>query len=759
MKSKILVVSIGLTALLGWAVAGCRGKGGQSCGNNDAEGSETCDGSDLKGETCVSLGYGGGTLLCNPDCAGFDESGCTDCGNEQIDTGEDCDGAELGGETCETRNFDSGTLGCGADCSFDYSNCVGGCGNGDLEIGEECDGSDFGPQQCTDFEFGGGDLACAGDCTLDFSQCLNGCGNGIQEGNEECDGSELNNQTCQGLGFDTGTLACDTDCTYDTSGCSGGLSRLGGPCTADNECASGTCFTEVEYGLPGGYCVDEYDQCTLGEFCTNNAGYCLQFSGGPPNFCLTWCDPNGTGQECRTAYQCVDLPDGQNGYCWANCQSDADCTTTNNCNETTGFCEPPPEVCTNSVDDDYDNLVDCEDPDCFWECPHGEICDNNIDDDSDSLTDCNDGECAAYVDCIGETPCTPVATLNCSDSLTGETNDASGSTNAIIDWCGRGRDNWTGPEYTYQMTVNSNTIVELHVENLSADVDVLVIRDDGLFGCNPLACFTASTFEQPGWTTEDATFQAEPGYTYYIVVDGWDTAVATYDLSVNCSAGEDCSNGTDDDDDYAVDCNDPSCFGQSPCDTAETNCVDGFDNDGDWDRDCDDSDCAASAICTGSTTSIYTEDFTTWPATGWTVTDGGSTADTWEHCDGCAITLAGATGAFAVVDSDSAGQNETLDEILTSPPVDLSGYTYAWLSFVHNLQVWTTRELGVIEVSTDGSTWIPAGSFGTDQQRAVVVDISAVAGSSTAQFRFHYLDFGEWGWWWAVDTVEVLVAN
>ena len=45
------------------------------CGNNVKEGGEQCDGSDLGGASCQSLGYSGGTLRCRPDCT-FDTSGC-----------------------------------------------------------------------------------------------------------------------------------------------------------------------------------------------------------------------------------------------------------------------------------------------------------------------------------------------------------------------------------------------------------------------------------------------------------------------------------------------------------------------------------------------------------------------------------------------------------------------------------------------------------------------------------------------------------
>ena len=48
-----------------------------SCGNGKAEGDEQCDGADLKGMTCMSLGMGaaGAILKCNSRCA-FDMLMC-----------------------------------------------------------------------------------------------------------------------------------------------------------------------------------------------------------------------------------------------------------------------------------------------------------------------------------------------------------------------------------------------------------------------------------------------------------------------------------------------------------------------------------------------------------------------------------------------------------------------------------------------------------------------------------------------------------
>jgi len=45
------------------------------CGNNIIEGGEDCEGEDLNGQTCVSLGYASGTLTCDIACS-FDTSDC-----------------------------------------------------------------------------------------------------------------------------------------------------------------------------------------------------------------------------------------------------------------------------------------------------------------------------------------------------------------------------------------------------------------------------------------------------------------------------------------------------------------------------------------------------------------------------------------------------------------------------------------------------------------------------------------------------------
>jgi len=45
------------------------------------------------------------------------------CGNGVIEGGEDCEGADLGGQTCESLGYGPGTLTCDIACSFDTTQC------------------------------------------------------------------------------------------------------------------------------------------------------------------------------------------------------------------------------------------------------------------------------------------------------------------------------------------------------------------------------------------------------------------------------------------------------------------------------------------------------------------------------------------------------------------------------------------------------------------------------------------------------------
>ncbi len=89
------------------------------CGDGIAQADEACDGSDLKGATCVSAGFEAGTLVCGPNCQ-LATTACTRrCGNGMLDPLETCDGT-LGLGTCGTF----GTERCSSSCAVDRQGCV-----------------------------------------------------------------------------------------------------------------------------------------------------------------------------------------------------------------------------------------------------------------------------------------------------------------------------------------------------------------------------------------------------------------------------------------------------------------------------------------------------------------------------------------------------------------------------------------------------------------------------------------------------------
>jgi hypothetical protein len=63
-----------------------------------------------------------------------------------------------------------------------------------------------------------------------------------------------------------------------------------------------------------------------------------------------------------------------------------------------------PENCTDALDNDFDGLTDCFDPDCALLPICQEICNDGIDNEGDGFIDCADGECACTAFCPPPTP-------------------------------------------------------------------------------------------------------------------------------------------------------------------------------------------------------------------------------------------------------------------------------------------------------------------------------------------------------------------
>jgi len=77
------------------------------------------------------------------------------CGDGAMNAPEECDGADLAGSTCESLGFHPGTLACSETCTFDTTACGGACGDGTIN----------GDEQCDDGNTEGND-GCSASCTL-----------------------------------------------------------------------------------------------------------------------------------------------------------------------------------------------------------------------------------------------------------------------------------------------------------------------------------------------------------------------------------------------------------------------------------------------------------------------------------------------------------------------------------------------------------------------------------------------------------------
>lgn len=153
------------------------------CGNGTLEAGESCDGPNLGLGTCEGLGYPGGVLSCNDDCS-YDSADCDphseppSCNDGVRDEVEECDGSDLGGEDCGSLGFSGGTLACAEDCSFDLRACEhvapATCGDGMRNGSEVCEDTDLGGADCAALGYVGGTLSCTGGCSFDESQCVSG---------------------------------------------------------------------------------------------------------------------------------------------------------------------------------------------------------------------------------------------------------------------------------------------------------------------------------------------------------------------------------------------------------------------------------------------------------------------------------------------------------------------------------------------------------------------------------------------------------
>jgi cysteine-rich repeat protein len=230
---------------------------------------------------------------------------------------------------------------------------VGTCGDGAVDVGEQCDDGN----------------------SVNSDACLNSCitatcGDSIvRTGVEQCDTTELSGASCVSRGFDGGSLTCSA-CTFNTSACTNapvtcgnGVVNVGETCDDGNNNQNDSCTNLCQAATCGDGVIrsgtEQCDGSDLGGASCTSLGY----DSGSLS-CSSLCTLN--------ASSCVgDIIGGIS------------------------------EECTNTVDDDEDGLVDCDDiVDCSRHsaCTGVFACADGLDNDNDGATDLQDVGCSSATD-------------------------------------------------------------------------------------------------------------------------------------------------------------------------------------------------------------------------------------------------------------------------------------------------------------------------------------------------------------------------
>ncbi|MBR58381.1 MAG: hypothetical protein CMH54_10215 [Myxococcales bacterium] len=226
-------------------------------------------------------------------------------------------------------------------------------------------------------------------------------------------------------------------------------------------------------------------------------------------------------------------------------------------------------------------------------------CSDGVDNDGDDAIDCADDDCAADINCgsVSLGSCAaPVQVDSDTFVLSGEDFTADyGDSQSFA--CGDSQDG------------ASDVVMEV---NLLAG-ETVVLSEYG--GADVVLYILGATCANDGECIDDTDFGEEEGLSYtatedgsvYLAVSMWssDPFTVDYEIHVDIIEAEACDDGDDNDLDGAVDCADSDCYGVGPC-TTETECGDGEDNDADGVSDCEDDDCSDNILC-GSAVIVSTD--------------------------------------------------------------------------------------------------------------------------------------------------------
>ncbi len=239
-----------------------------------------------------------------------------------------------------------------------------------------------------------------------------------------------------------------------------------------------------------------------------------------------------------------------------------------------------PEICDDGIDNNGDRKVDCDDPQCAEavNC-QPEICNDNIDNNGDDKTDCDDPQCAEALNCQPEI-CDDGIDNNGNDKTDCDDPQCANALNCQPEICDDGIDNNDNDKIDCddpQCAEALNCQPEICNDGIDNNADDKTDCDDpqcaGAVVCQPEIC--DDDIDNNGDNKIDCD---DPQCT-----------------NASACLPEICDNGIDDNGDRKVDCDDPQCTSSSAC--LPEICDNGIDDNGNNKIDCDDPQCASAAGC------------------------------------------------------------------------------------------------------------------------------------------------------------------
>jgi hypothetical protein len=458
---------------------------------------------------------------------------------------------------------------------------------------------------------GDGDIDCAdADCAFDFAACTETgkCGDNVDnddDGSTDCDDSECRADaiacpTPPGDACGTpAVVTVSTPATFDTC-----------DFAPDFDLSSGEC-AEGSSGAPDG--VVSFTAPAAGAYyfeLDNGGNFDSAISVVSASSCPTGAFVCDAADDAFGAVDAVSLSLAANETVWIIATGfgdldwgDPDCGAV-----TVRVSVIDSEVCTDGIDNDRDDSVDCDDSDCAEdlacnESLHGAAaCTDSADNDEDGFIDCFDIDCAGSSGCPLGVPGDSCAT---AIPVTGE------SVEQTFDTCAYTNDftatetancqsttstNHTAQDFVVQFTAPSAgeyiAKFDTLVDGSSFDAVMNVVKATTC-PTSPVASCVDGSDEG---SVESVRFVATaPGELFWLVVDGYSTACSKGKLTIRKLGPEVCDDGVDNNENGDIDCEDAGCDVVPSCNESLNGpqaCSNGLDEDDDALVDCFDADCA-----------------------------------------------------------------------------------------------------------------------------------------------------------------------